>query len=202
MAMGCTYDLAMTHVALFHHAQGLTDGVVAFADRLRGQGHVVTTPDLYDGTTLADMGDGLAHAETIGFENILARGDAEADRLSEDTVYAGFSLGALVAHRLAQTRPGALGALLYHHGDVPMATFAEVWPSAVDVQIHVSEDDEYLEREVVEDFVEQAGRQAVAELFLYPGSSHLFTDSSLAGYQSGSTELVLERTLQFLARRG
>jgi hypothetical protein len=31
----------MTGLILFHHAQGLTDGVRAFADELRAAGHVV-----------------------------------------------------------------------------------------------------------------------------------------------------------------
>jgi len=31
----------MTEVLLFHHAQGLTPGVLAFADELRGAGHTV-----------------------------------------------------------------------------------------------------------------------------------------------------------------
>ena len=41
----------MTDVILFHHAQGLTAGVRAFADELRSAGHNVTVPDLYDGAT-------------------------------------------------------------------------------------------------------------------------------------------------------
>jgi len=41
----------MAEVILFHHAQGLTDGVGAFADDLRAAGHVVHTPDLYEGRT-------------------------------------------------------------------------------------------------------------------------------------------------------
>lgn len=39
----------MAEVVLFHHAQGLTPGVVAFADELRRAGHTVHTPDLLDG---------------------------------------------------------------------------------------------------------------------------------------------------------
>ena len=39
-----------------------------------------------------------------------------------------------------------------------------------------------------------------AELFLYPGDAHLFTDSSLPSYDAAATALVLERVLAFLAR--
>ena len=80
----------MTEVIMFHHALGATDGVVAFADKLRDGGHRVTVADLFGG----------------------------------------------------------------------------------------------------------------AELFLYPGSGHLFTDRSLEEYDEASTTLVLERTLAFLDRVG
>jgi dienelactone hydrolase len=40
----------MSDVVLFHHAQGLTDGVQTFAEQLRTAGHRVTVPDLDDGT--------------------------------------------------------------------------------------------------------------------------------------------------------
>jgi dienelactone hydrolase len=188
----------MTDVILFHHVQGLTAGVAAFADQLRGAGHQVTTPDLFDGANFGTIEEGIAHAENLGFEAILAAAASAAEALSERVVYCGFSLGALAAHKLAQTRPGALGALLYHHGDVPITTFGDSWPDGVDLQIHVAEEDEFCEIEVVREFVANAGAHADAELFLYPGSTHLFTDVSLAGYDLESAALVVQRTLRFL----
>jgi dienelactone hydrolase len=53
----------MAEVLLFHHAHGLTAGVLAFADELRAAGHVVHTPDLYDGKTFAELADGVGYAE-------------------------------------------------------------------------------------------------------------------------------------------
>ena len=41
----------MTEILLFHHALGLTPGITEFAGHLRGAGHTVHTPDLYDGHT-------------------------------------------------------------------------------------------------------------------------------------------------------
>ncbi len=188
----------MADLILFHHAQGLTGGIEAFAEQLRAAGHQVTVPDLYDGATFDSIGDGVTHAEHLGFDNIIAAGVAAAEKLPEPTVYAGFSLGALVAHKLAQTRPGARGALLYHHGDVPITTFGDSWPVGVDVQLHINERDEWAELDLVREFVEQATAWANAELFLYPGSTHLFTDSSLSDYEPESAALVFERTLGFL----
>jgi len=189
----------ITDILLFHHAQGLTDGVQTFAEVLRTVGHQVTVPDVYDGATFGTIEEGVGHAEKVGFDKIIATGVAAGEDLPTGIVYAGFSLGALPAHKLAQTRPGALGALLYHHGDVPIATFGDSWPAEVDLQLHVNEFDEFCELDIVEDFAEQARTQADADLFLYPGSHHLFTDSSLPDYESESADLVIERTLQFLA---
>jgi dienelactone hydrolase len=190
----------MAELILFHHAQGLTVGVEAFAGRLRAAGHEVTVPDLYDGATFGTVEEGVAHAEYLGFDNIIAAGAALAESLPKRIVYAGFSLGALLAHNLAQTRSGALGALLYHHGDVPITTFGPSWPAGVDMQLHINERDPWCELDIVQDFVRQAKTSAKAELFLYPGSSHLFTDSGLRDYEPDSAELVLQRTIDFLQR--
>ena len=188
----------MAELVLFHHAQGLTNGVEAFAEQLRAAGHQVTVPDLFDGATFETVDEGVAHAERLGIDNVIASGVSVAENLPERIVYAGFSLGALLAHKLAQTRSGALGALLYHHGDVPLTAFAESWPAEVDLQVHVNEHDQWCELDIVQEFVQQANDRARAELFLYPGSTHLFVDSSLPDYEQASAELVLRRTLGFL----
>src|SRR5947207_2383216 len=104
----------MAEVLLFHHAQGLTSGCLAFADDLRAAGHVVHTPDLYDGKTFAELDDGIAYAKEVGFETLAERGRAAVQSLPDELVYGGFSLGAMSAQELAQTRPGAKGALLLH----------------------------------------------------------------------------------------
>jgi dienelactone hydrolase len=55
----------MTELLLFHHAHGLTTGVLSFADELRAAGHVVHTPDLYDGNTFTEFADGVGYAEQV-----------------------------------------------------------------------------------------------------------------------------------------
>src|SRR5207247_2270299 len=112
----------MAEVLLFHHAQGQTEGFVAFADELRRAGHTVHTPDLYDGRTFATLDEGMAYAEQVGFAEIIERGLRAANRLPHELVYAGFSLGVLPAQKLAQTRPGAHGALLFY-SCVPTSEF-------------------------------------------------------------------------------
>ncbi|MBV9562128.1 MAG: dienelactone hydrolase, partial [Bradyrhizobium sp.] len=104
----------MAEVLLFHHAQGLTQGVHAFADGLRSAGHIIHTPDLFDGRTFQSLDEGLAYIGEIGFDDMRERGVRVADELPFGLVYGGFSFGVLPAQKLAQTRPGARGALLFH----------------------------------------------------------------------------------------
>lgn len=189
----------MTEVVLFHHAQGLTPGVREFADHLRSAGHRVTVPDLYAGATFDNLDDGVGHAEQVGFETIIERGRLAAEALPNDIVYAGFSLGVMPAQMLAQTRPGAKGALLFH-ACVPTSEFGCPWPPGVPLQIHAMDADELLvadgDLDVARDLVEKTAR---AELFLYPGNQHLFADSSLPSYDEGAATLLRGHVLRFLA---
>jgi dienelactone hydrolase len=191
----------MAEVVVFHHAQGLTPGVVAFADELRGAGHTVHTPDLFNGRTFDTVGAGVAHAEEIGFGEVIERGARAVDGLPEGLVYVGFSLGVLPAQALAQTRPGARGAILVH-SCVPVSEFGSAWPDGVPVQVHAMEADPFF----VDDGDLDAARALVAEaagaeMFLYPGDQHLFADRSLGSYDKDAAALLTERVLTLLAGR-
>jgi dienelactone hydrolase len=188
----------MTEVIVFHHALGRTPGVLAFAERLRDAGHTVHVPDLYEGRTFEDLEEGVAFAQATGFGEIRGRGIAAADGLPQEVVYAGFSLGAMPAQELAQTRPGALGALLFH-ASVPPADLGGSWPDGLPLQIHVMEQDAWGDVEVGQALAEQIDS---AELFLYPGSGHLFADPGTADYDAGCAGAMTERTLAFLSRLG
>lgn len=184
----------MADVLLYHHAQGLTRGVLAIAETLRAAGHAVTTPDLYSGRTFDDLDEGVTHARELGFDNLVQAGAQAAGEDFRGFV-GGFSLGALPAQLLAQTRSCA-GAMLFH-GAVPPSEFGAGWPAGVPVQIHAMEHDPWFAEDI------DAARDIVAasqegELFLYPGSEHLFTDASLPAYDAAATEMVLERVLAFL----
>jgi dienelactone hydrolase len=184
----------MAEVLLFHHAQGLTDGVRAFADELRAAGHVVHVPDLYDGRTFSELDDGVAHAKQIGFGAVLERGRRAAEDLPNELVYAGFSLGVMPAQLLTMTRPGARGALLLHSA-VELAEFGSSWPAGVPVQIHTMEDDDWGDVDIAR---ELAASVDGAELFLYPGDAHLFTDNSLPAYDEKAAVQVRQRVFAFL----
>src|ERR1051325_6755268 len=97
----------MTVVMLYHHVQGLTDGVRSFADDLRQAGHTVLTPDLFDGRTFETIEEGMPFAREAGFGALAERGVAAAEGIGPEVVYGGFSFGVMVAQQLAQNRPGA-----------------------------------------------------------------------------------------------
>lgn len=193
----------MAEVVLFHHARGLTDGVRQFADSLRSAGHVVHTPDLFDGILPESLDAGLALLRELGDE-LDARADRAVASLPETLVYAGFSVGEAAAQRLAQTRPGARGALLYESCIPVTGEWAfGPWPDGVPVQVHGAEGDEFFGEDLpaAKELVETAGPE-LAELFPYPADGHLFTDSSLPTYDAAATAVVLERSTEFLARLG
>jgi dienelactone hydrolase len=184
----------MAELVLFHHAQGLTAGCLSFADELRAAGHTVHAPDLYDGKIFTELTDGIAYAEEIGFQTVIERARLAAESLPNEIVYAGLSLGVLPAQMLAQTRPGAKGALLLHAA-IPLSEFGGSWPNGVPLQIHTMEADELGDVDVARDL---AATIESAELFLYPGDQHLFTDDSLPAYDEGAATLVKQRVLSFL----
>jgi dienelactone hydrolase len=190
----------MAHVVLFHHVQGLTAGVTSFADQLRRAGHTVRTPDLFDGRTFATVEDGMAYAREIGFGALVEQGVAGAEELSSPAVvYAGFSFGVMPAQQLAQTRPDARGALLFH-ACAPVSEFGERWPEGVPVQVHAMDADPFFAED---DGDLGAARELVAstdqaELFLYQGAQHLFADASLPSYDEPAATLLMNRVLAFL----
>lgn len=191
----------MTDVILFHHLQGVTPGITRFAEALTTAGYPTTVPDFYEGKTFESIEAGQAFLSEIGgITSILERSSLAVEAFPPDVVYAGFSLGVAPAQMLAQTRPGARGALLYH-ACVPVSEFSETWPEGVPVQIHGAEHDSYFAGEgdlaAARALVEATPE---AELFLYPGDRHLFADDSLPSYDEASANLLMERTLDFLSK--
>jgi dienelactone hydrolase len=190
--------VAVTTVVLFHSAQGQTPGFLAFADELRLAGHTIHAPDLFEGETFETVDEGVAHAREVGFGEIVRLGAEEAEELPADVVYAGFSLGVMPAQSLTQTRPGARGAILFH-GALPTSEFEGPWPDGVPLQIHMMDRDPWADedRPVAEAMVEEIED---AELFIYPGSGHLFADPDSGDYDEQAAGVLKERTLAFLQR--
>ncbi|MBD5785983.1 dienelactone hydrolase family protein [Cellulosimicrobium terreum] len=188
----------MAEVLLFHHARGLTYGVQDVAQAMRDAGHAVHVPDLFEGRTFDSVDEGVAHVQEVGFDTLVTRAQAVADGLDPGLVYAGISMGVVAAQALAQTRTGAKGAVLLE-ACVPVSEFGEAWPEGVPVQVHGMEDDpEFAGAGDLDAARELVGSSPDAELFLYPGRRHLFTDPSLTSFDPAAGTLVLERVIRFL----
>jgi dienelactone hydrolase len=189
----------MAELILYHHAQGLTDGVRSLADEIRSAGHTVHTPDLYEGKTYTRLEDGLGYAKEVGFGAILERGKAAAEGLPNELVYAGISLGVMPAQALAQTRPGATGAV-FISAAMPPEEFDGPWPDGVPLQIHMMEDDEFVAEGDLDAAREIVKSAKDADLFLYEGDKHLFVDASLPDHDEGAATDLIEQVLRFLDR--
>ena len=190
----------MAEVLIVHHAMGQTAGFHAFADELREAGHTVHAPDLFDGRTFASIPEGIAFVEQRGFDHYVEVGAQLAEGLPENLFYIGFSFGVVVAQSLAQTRPGALGAVLCY-SFVPVEAFGS-WPEGLPGQVHGMDADPLFTQEGdLEAARELVDSGAPVELFLYPGDQHYFADSSLPSYDAAAGELLTSRVLVFLGDR-
>lgn len=194
----------MATVVLFHHVRGLTDGVLALAAQIRAGGHDIRTPDLFDGTRPGTIEAGLALASSIPEDVWAQRVAAATIEAPDGVVYAGISWGVSIAQSLVQTRPGVRGALFYE-GCLPLTgewSFGP-WPDGVDVQVHGMDDDPFFahegDLEAAQELVATLGGER-AGLFTYPGSRHLFCDSSLPSHDPDATALLVARSLAFLDR--
>ncbi|MDH4279841.1 MAG: dienelactone hydrolase family protein [Acidimicrobiia bacterium] len=187
----------MATVLVFHHALGRTEGILEFARRLEEAGHRVIVPDLFDGLLFASVDEGVAHAESTGFEAIIDRGVAAAAEVTGQFVVAGFSLGAMAAQKVAQSGSGSVeGAVLYHSA-VPPEFFGSPWPAGLPLQIHITPGDPWAEEdiEVARELVGTVG----AMVFEYPGSGHLVADPTSDDHDPATADLMVERTLTFLS---
>ena len=190
----------MAEVLLLHHAQGLTEGIKAFADQMRQAGHTVHTPDGYQGKVFETLDEGIGYAKEVGFDEVRRRLLDAAEGLPAELVYIGISLGVMAAQQLAQTRAGARGAVLLE-SCVPPSEFGEGWPKGVPVQVHGMDADPFFAGEGDIDAARELVKEADdGELFVYPGDRHLFTDSSLPTYDAEAGALVVKRVVDFLAR--
>jgi dienelactone hydrolase len=165
---------------------GLRAVELTAAERLRGSGHRVLTPDLFAGAVAADHGaapaleDGFALMERIGWDTIVGRAHAAVRELPASTVLGGFSMGVGVIGSLWPGRPAAAGVFLLH----ATTTVPEGIPTGTPVQAHVAAaDDRFAGSGQLAAFRTSAAHAgANATLHTYPDAGHFYTDPSLPDY--------------------
>jgi dienelactone hydrolase len=187
----------MTHIVLFHSGLGLTEHVLDFADVLRGDGHEVTAPDLYEGEVFDNLAEGVAKRDEIGIPELSRRASAAVEALPLEVVYMGFSLGAASAQALAFMRPGALGAVLLHACLPPAMLGIEAWPGALKAQIHWAEADPWMDGAAVDALADLAPAGA-CERFVYPSGAHLFGFDGYEDFDADAAALMTQRVRAFV----
>jgi dienelactone hydrolase len=185
----------VAEIVLFHHAGGVTEGVVMFAQELRDAGHAVHTPDLFEGRTFANVHEGMAYADSVGEETVAARAAEIVAPMARDLVYGGLSMGAARAAEQVLARPGGRAAF-FMYGAIAPSWWGATWPAGVRSQAHVNAGDEFREPAAEAEYVAEVPG---SELFVYPGSGHLFAEPGHPDYHHGAAVLASERLLAFLA---
>ncbi len=186
----------MASVVLFHSVLGLRPVELAAAERLRAAGHSVAAPDLYDGAIADTIDHGMKLMEEIGWDRICQRARAALADLPASTVLVGFSMGCGVVGAVLPERPETRAALLLH---APAELRGVKNVPGFRAQLHIGEHDDFWTREDLRRWqmaAELAG--TAAELFIYPGAGHFYTDPSLADYNAAAAEETWERMLRFL----
>ncbi len=192
-------DTGRPAVVVYHSAYGLRPAIIEFADKLRAAGHLVYTPDLYDGEVFSDRNDAIRKIQELGFDKLLDRAQAAVEALAHNLVYAGFSNGGACAELLAATRPGARGAILIHSPLMVRDLGWTVWPTNVPVQVHFADKDPIRNQAVIDSLsmkVRQSGSNF--EQFEYDAPGHLFADPAFPAYNANAAELMTTRVLEFL----
>lgn len=190
----------MATIVVFHSALGLRPAIQQFTEHLRDLGHVVHTPDLFDGEVFDDLDAGVAHRDTIGIPELISRAQSAVVALPEEIVYAGFSMGTGPAQLLAATRPHARGALLIQGAvDLDMLEI-DAWPTNVPMQLHVATHDPWFDHDdamkVTADIPDD-----LLDYHEYPGNRHLFADPDWKDHDPTATATMLDAITTWLAAR-
>ena len=193
----------MTDIALFHSVLGVRPGITDAAIRLRAEGHRVLVVDQYDGRVFDDYDEAGRFVEQVGFPDLMRRAVQAVQDLPDGFVAAGFSNGGGMAEHVATQR--RCSGVLMLSGALPVSMLGgQTWPGGVPAQIHYSEHDPFRSQEWIEAVIgDVRAADASIEVFDYPGSGHLFTDSSLPHeYDEPAAELLWQRVLAFCSAVG
>ena len=196
-------DGARAGVVVLHAWWGLNEDVVAYAERLAGEGFAVIAPDMFHGQVATEIADaerlsseGDAGADVIA----LAAVDRLADRLGPDAPLAvlGFSFGAAYALLAPSDRDRLVATVVYY------GTYTDdfIKRSTAPLLGHFAESDPYESAEGVRELEQafhDAGREAT--IHVYPGTGHWFAEPSRDAYRPDAAELAFERTIAFLRDR-
>ncbi len=184
----------MAEILLFHHAHGITQGMRFLAERLRAAGHIVHTPDLFEGHVFGRLDEGIQRASQIGHAAIEEHARGAFREFPHSTTVIGVSMGAFPAQLLAQEAHAVRHCALVC-GGMPPGELRGEWRHDVRLALHMADPDESLGDGALEPLLAHAPH---AEVYRYRGAHHLFIDPSCRGYDADAADLFEERLLEWL----
>jgi len=165
------------------------------AERFRSCGFEVALPDLYAGKRTESIEEGFQLMAEIGWRVICGRALEAMAKLPDETVLAGFSMGAGVISSLWCRRPESEAVLLFHG----LAEIPSNVRTGLRVQTHIASVDRFVSAEQRTHWSE-SGRTAclLMEDYSYGETGHFFTDFNSTDYNLAASELAWRRALSFL----
>lgn len=184
----------MAEIILFHHAQGLTEGLRTLAERLHAAGHDVHTPDLYSGVVFDRLDEGLAFASRIGHDAIEEVARRSARQYPHTDTVIGFAMGAFPAQLLAQEWSKVHHVTLVA-GGLPPHELSGEWRVDVRLDVHVADPDDWVPPGSLDPLMVHARG---SHLHRYRGVRHMFADPSSPDYDADAADLFEERLFAWL----
>jgi len=188
-------------VLVLHPWWGLNDDVRASAERLRGEGYEVATPDLFHGrvATTIEAAKSLSGEVSKNWQNTMTEIEEAFEKLSPQTdrvAVLAWSMGVWFSWQLAQAHPDRIRGLVSYYGYGEIESGKSLPP----ILGHFAENDEFEAladvRSTEQKLVESG---AVVQFHVYPGTKHWFDEPSRPEYDKAASTLAFERTLAFLA---
>lgn len=190
-------------VLVLHPWWGLNDDVRAAAQRLRGEGYQVATPDLFHGrvATTIEEAQSLSGEVSKNWQSSMAEIEEAFGKLSSQAdriAVVAWSMGVWFSWQLAQGHPDQIRGLVsyYGYGEV------ESGKSLPPILGHFAENDEFEALDDVramEKTLAESG--AVAQFHVYPGTKHWFDEPSRPEYDKAASDLAWQRTVAFLDKQ-
>lgn len=189
-------------VLVLHPWWGLNDDVRAYAERLRGDGYQVATPDLYHGrvATTIDAAKALVSELDKDWKRAMTEIQEAHNKLSaqvDRVALLAWSMGVWYSWGVAQARPNQVQALVTYYG----LGEVEAGKALPPILGHFAEKDEFESladvRSTEQKLVESGG---ATQFHVYPGTKHWFDEPSRPEYDQAASALAFERTLAFLAQ--
>jgi carboxymethylenebutenolidase len=183
---------------------GVNRHIRAVCDRLATIGYVAVAPAVFD-RFARDFESGytpdeIAHARgllgSLNWDHMMADIAAARDEMKSvgPVGVIGFCMGGTAAFLAACRTPGLATSVCYYGGAI--GKFADEKPKCP-IQMHFGEKDESIPQTVVEEIKK---KQPQAEIYVYPGAPHAFSNDDRASFQKEATDLAWKRTQEFLAK--